>query len=518
MTTTLIPERTAVPMPRFTHESRVRTDRVAQRRTAVLAAAACSGVLAAALIPRGPTTGTEVVVLTAGLLMLGGLVGAVIGARWAALAGPAAHLAGYELARSTALRVDGPTLGRPRFDVTMGVLVFFATHVMYAAIAVAAMALGGILGVAATARRERPQRWPGRLGLGLRRGLTLLLAAGLGWLVAALAWPAAVPPVVDGAGRPVPGSVAALEKVRLGGVDQWISIRGSDASNPVLLHLSGGPGSSDVGWVRTFNQALEEHFTVVVWEQRGTGKSYPALDPTATFTLDRVVADGIELSDYLAGRFHQPKIYLTGNSWGSTLGVLMVQRRPDLYYAYAGTGQMVSQRETDRVLYRQLLDHAARTGDAALLDQLRSFGEPPYRDVLAYAKVMEYYDVLEPYQHSPAFERAGGLSGFFPGEYSLLDTWNEVRGFADMGGLLYPQLQGIDFRVDVPRLAVPVYFMQGRHELTARSRLADEWIQRLEAPIKRLYWFESSGHNADAEEPARYNDLLINVVLPETHP
>jgi len=196
----------------------------------------------------------------------------------------------------------------------------------------------------------------------------------------------------------------------------------------------------------------------------------------------------------------------------------MVQRKPDLYHAYVGTGQMVSQRETDRMLYRQLLDHAARTGDTTLQDQLRSFGEPPYRDVLAYAKVMEYYDVLEPYQRSAEFDRARGLSGFFPGEYSLLDTWNEVRGFADMGGLLYPQLQGIDFRVDVPRLAVPVYFMQGRHELTARSRFADEWIQRLEAPMKRLYVFEGSGHNADAEEPARYNDLLIDVVLPETSP
>lgn len=250
-----------------------------------------------------------------------------------------------------------------------------------------------------------------------------------------------------------------------------------------LLHLSGGPGSSDVGWVRTFNQPLEDHFTVVVWEQRGVGKSYPALDPTGTFTLDRIVADGVDLSRWLVARFGQPKIYLTGNSWGSTLGVLMVQRDPGLFYAYAGTGQMVSQRATDGVLYQQLLAYADRSGNAGLRDRLRALG----------------------------------LSGFFPAEYSLLDTWNEVRGFADMGGLLYPQLQNLDFRVTVPRLEVPVYFMQGRHELTARSRFADEWIAQLQAPIKRVYVFADSGHNPEAEEPARFNELMISTVLAQTY-
>lgn len=507
----------ATATPSTYHSSLLWRHRLAIRRTAVLAAAAVSGIVVAASIPRGPTTGTEVATLMAGTLVLGYLVGAAVGTRWAALAAPALHLAGFELARATVFRVDGPTLGRPRFDVTMGVLVFLASHVMYAVVAALPMAVGALLGAAAV-RRGRPRSRLGRVGLVVRRAFTALLAIGLSWLALALIRPAAVAEVLDADGRPVPGSVASLEKVRLGGVDQWVSIRGRDATNPVLLHLSGGPGSSDVGWVRTFNRALEDHYTVVVWEQRGVGKSYPALDPTSAFTLHRVVSDGIELSQWLGHRFGQPKIYLTGNSWGSTLGVLMVQRRPDLYHAYAGTGQMVSQRETDRALYRQLVEYADRTGDTALHEQLRSFGEPPYRDVFAYAKVMEYYDVIEPYQHSAEFEQARGISGFFPDEYSLLDTWNELRGFADMGGLLYPQLQGIDFRVTVPRLEVPVYFMQGRHELTARSTLADQWIGQLQAPIKRSYVFENSGHNADAEESTRYNDLMINVVLPETRP
>jgi pimeloyl-ACP methyl ester carboxylesterase len=475
------------------------------RRAGPIAAwtvAALSGAAAAAWIPRGPATRAEVAVLLAGAALVGLLAGTRIRSRWALLGVPLAHLLVYEVLRATVFRLDGATFARPRFDVSLGVLVFLAVHVMYAVVAIVPM-IGGLLAGRAWQRARTP-------GLPYRAGLAAALvvalaAAGIGVLL-----------LRPGGVAPVAGGVAEMARVRLGGTDQWVSLRGRDAGNPVLLHLSGGPGSSDVGWVRTFNAPLEEHFTVAVWEQRGVGKSYPAVDPAADLTLDRMVADGIELSAWLARRFGQEKIYLTGNSWGSTLGVLMAQRRPELFRAYAGTGQMVSQRETDRILYRQLLAHADRIGDRALHARLTALGPPPYRDVLGYALVMEYYDALEPYEHVPAYDRVRGLTGFFPGEYSLLHTWNELRGFADMGGLLYPRLQHVDLRADVPRLEVPVYFMQGRHELTARSALADEWIAGLSAPVKRVYLFERSGHNPDAEEPARFNELMVRTVLAET--
>jgi len=459
---------------------------------------ALSGVVSAAVVPRGPVTGTQVIVLLTGATLVGALVGWCVRSRWAILAAPALHVAMWELARATVFRLDGPTFGRPRFDVALGVFLFVAVHLMYVLVAALPMLLGVIGG---RAWRRRPAR-----AAGIWSAVVVLAVGALG----------------DTLVRPefihsVPGGVATMTKVRLGGVGQWVSMRGDSAANPVLLHLSGGPGSSDVGWVRTFNQPLEKHFTVVVWEQRGAGKSYPALDPTDDLTLDRLGSDGIELATWLGRRFDEPKIYLTGNSWGSTLGVLMAQRRPDLFHAFVGTGQMVSQRETDLRLYRQLTSYAVRMGDEGLRQRLAALGEPPYRDVLGYALVMEYYEAIEPYRHVPAFDAARGLSGFFPDEYSLLDTWNELRGFADMGGLLYPKIQGVDFRRDVPRLEVPVYFMQGAHELTARSDLAREWIAQLQAPVKRVYEFTNSGHNADAEEPGRYNDLLVTTVLAETY-
>jgi proline iminopeptidase len=155
------------------------------------------------------------------------------------------------------------------------------------------------------------------------------------------------PPIVGADGQPLPGSIATMEHVKLGGVDQWLVIRGNSVQNPVLLFLSGGPGGSELGRMRRFNQPLEERFVVAVWEQRGCGKSYDAINPKSALTVDQYVADVIELSDMLRARFHADNIYLMGHSWGSILGVRAVQQRPDLFYAYIGTGQMVNVRETD---------------------------------------------------------------------------------------------------------------------------------------------------------------------------
>jgi proline iminopeptidase len=131
-------------------------------------------------------------------------------------------------------------------------------------------------------------------------------------------------------------------------------IRGRSTSLPVLLHLAGGPGGTDIGAMR-LDTGLEQHFVVATWDQRGTGKSYPAFDPAATLTLEQVVADTIEVTEYLAARFGVERIYIAGQSWGTIPATLAVQRRPELYHAFIGTGQMVDIRETDRLFYEDTL-------------------------------------------------------------------------------------------------------------------------------------------------------------------
>ncbi|NDJ20075.1 alpha/beta fold hydrolase [Nostoc sp. B(2019)] len=283
------------------------------------------------------------------------------------------------------------------------------------------------------------------------------------------------PMILDASGKALAGSIARLEKVRLGGHEQWIMLRGYSTDKPVLLYLSGGPGQSDLPFVRVLLDDLTQNFVVVGWDQRGTGKSYSALDPTETLTLDQAVSDTIALTNYLRQRFDEKKIYLLGESWGSTFGVLAVQSQPELYYAWIGSGQMVSQRETDRRLYQDVLTLAAVTGDASLSAKMRAYGEPPYKDMpYANAFVLGQYDRLsKPYRPPQSYIKRGteanlGPWGMFDSEYNLVEKVNVLRGLIDMFSVMYPQLQAIDFRQTVKQLEVPVYMLDGAAELPAR--------------------------------------------------
>ena len=163
----------------------------------------------------------------------------------------------------------------------------------------------------------------------------------------------------------------------IGGLDQSIMIRGASIDSPVLLFLEGGPGGTAVGSMRIAGEPLEESFVVATWDQRGTGRSASALEDAETITLEQSIRDTIEVTEYLRARFDERRIYLVGSSWGSTLGVLAAQRRPDLFAAYVGTGQMVNQAETDRRMYAESVAYAEREGKVAFAEQLARSRPPP---------------------------------------------------------------------------------------------------------------------------------------------
>jgi proline iminopeptidase len=472
-------------------------------------------------MPRGPATSAQALAVLALGLAVGFTAGLVLRSRWALLLAPATHMAAIELAR---LPVAGPTVDAIRLDTAFGVLAFLLGRGFHGLVGLLPILLGASLG-AAVARRRAGQPLPARrLGALLRRGVAALTTLGLVALAALIALPATTPPVLGSDGRPVPGSIAELTTVRLGGKEQAILIRAQSQDSPVLLYLSGGPGQSDLGWSRVYFSELTRDFVVVGWDQRGAGKSYAALDPTDTWTLEQAVSDTVELTNLLRARFGEAKIYLMGESWGTVLGVLAVQRHPELYHAWIGSGQMVSPHETDRRIYHDLLAYADQTGDPALRAQMEAYGEPPYADLYAYGVVMGHYDALyRPYTPPLAYLERGEAAGMGPlrnmaDEYTLVEKVNVVRGLLDMFSVLYPQLAGVDFRRDVPRLAVPVYVLDGEAELAARRDLMLEWYTQLEAPIKRRYGFPDAAHAVAFEEFEALERILSEVVLPETYP
>ncbi len=213
------------------------------------------------------------------------------------------------------------------------------------------------------------------------------------------------------------------------------------------------------------------HFTVVTWDQRGAGTSYDELDPTATVTLDGYVADTIAVTNYLRDRFGQDDIYLLGQSWGTTLGVLAVQEQPELYRAFIGTGQMVSQRATDRIFYEDTLAWAARTGRDDLADRARRMpARRPTRRCSRYETALSHEQDVYPYDHSGNSEGAGQMSeNLLVEEYALIDQVHVLGAFMDTFAALYPQLQEIDFRTSATDFAVPMFFVQGAHEARGRA-------------------------------------------------
>ena len=437
-------------------------------------------------IPRGPLTTVQVVAGMALGLVVGAVVGRVLRTRWAMLVAPVVFAVVFELTR---IGTDGPTVDAPAVS-TYGILALVVGRGFHGLVALTPMVLGAALGAGAARRRAAAAAGePGNRtgGQYVRGAVAAVTGVALIVLAALVARPATTDPIVDESGDEVAGSIAELTTVEAGGKELGLMIRGTSTDNPVVLFLAGGPGGSERGAMRNHLEALEDTFTVVTFDQRGTGTSYPALDPTDTLTLDGQVDDTIEVTDHLRDRFGQETIYLLGQSWGSTLGVLAVQEAPERYGAFIGTGQMVSQLDTDRIFYEDALAWAEATGNTALADQLRDIGPPPYSEMLDYETALSYEHEVYPYDHSPNAEGAGGFSeNFLVPEYTLTDQVHLLGAFMDTFAALYPQLQDIDFRETATSFQVPMFFVQGAHEADGRAEPFDEWYPMIDAPTKDL--------------------------------
>ena len=487
---------------------------------AAIGAPALAGLLVALTMPRGPVDAAQALAVMVTGLVVGLVAGLGLRSPWAMVLAPVVYGVVFELGRSG---VSGPLVDAPTFQTTFGVLALILGRGVHALLAFLPMIAGAIYG-RALGQRLLPSPGsagaPGAVGY-VVAGLLTLATVGLAVLILL---PARTPPLTGSDGEPLPGSIATLEKVRLGGHDQWISIRGQSTDNPVLLYLSGGPGQSDLPFSRVLFEDLTEDLIVVGWDQRGTGKSYPALDPVSTLTLDRAIEDTAELSRYLIDRFDEERIYLLGESYGTFLGVLTLQRYPELYHGYVASGQMVDPLETTRRLHQDVLAYAAETGDEELAAQMQAFGEPPYQNSMANAYVMGYYEALAtPYTPPRAYLEKGRAAGIGPWgvlaqEYRFMEKLGVLRGLMDLFDVMWPQMLDVDFRQDVTRLEVPVYVLDAEHELVARRDLALVWFELLEAPQKRIYAIENAGHSVAFEHFEELHRILREDVLPETYP
>lgn len=347
-----------------------------------------------------------------------------------------------------------------------------------------------------------------------RRGVRLLAVGGIAVMAVAAVVAsqvlAATPPIRGADGRALPDSIASLERVSLNGSEQWITIRGHDKANPVLLNLGmGGPGGGGFA-TRSLFQPLEEHYTVVSWDEPGSGKSYDAV-PFDQLTRDRFVADATALTNLLRKRFGQDRIYLYGVSWSSILGIWLVQEHPELFHAFVSSGQMVNTTENDRLGYELALQHLDRQNDRRA-EKLRRNGPPPYQGDDVVFRYLDYLDVLNDIMGAPRYAVVVPLVPFLAPEYGLVDKVNHTRGLIDSFNAVYPQLEDLDFAEQATRLEVPVYFFVGRRDVNAMASLVEEYHAVLSAPHKELIWLEG-GHGLDGGSQAQFVDVMVTRVL-----
>ena len=307
-----------------------------------------------------------------------------------------------------------------------------------------------------------------------------------------------------------PGGIEALEPIELGGVRQWLLIRGEDRHNPVLLWLHGGPGTTTMPFAHRYDTELVRHFVVVHWDQRGAGKSWTKDLGPGQLTTERYLADTLQLVRYLRTRFGVEKIYLLGHSWGGTLAVLAAARHPELFHALICVGPSISLPEGQAFGYRNLLARAHAEGNRKALAALERIGPPPWD-----ARRLAVYTRWETHYHG--FFRRVTLRSLasvmlLSPAYSLGDAWRWVRGAEVSAAAMVGELNRIDLVREVPRLDVPVYVFVGRYDLATPGPLAERYLKILQAPRKSLTWFEHSAHFPMWEEPGKFNREMLRVL------
>src|ERR1700761_8726561 len=280
--------------------------------------------------------------------------------------------------------------------------------------------------------------------------------------------------------RVAAGGISELKAIEINGIKQWISIRGNDPRNPILLFLHGGPGSPMMAESWTFQKPWEDFFTVVQWDQRGAGKTFGEagrkIDPS--MTVDQIQADAEALIEWLLHTYNKPKIFLLGHSWGSILGVKVAQHHPELLFAYIGVGQVVGARQNESVGYQQTLEKARAVKNWQAIKELESIapypatsGETPLASLVTERK----WDIALGGMLYGRESDNEALRWSASPDYSERDVESAELGEEASVGVLWPQLAGLDFS-NVSRFDCPVFLFAGADDRTTPQTLAREFF------------------------------------------
>jgi pimeloyl-ACP methyl ester carboxylesterase len=323
-------------------------------------------------------------------------------------------------------------------------------------------------------------------------------------------------PFVDENGRALAGSISEKIRVKINGVEQGMFIKSKDTAHPVLLYLHGG--MPDYFLTRKYPTGLEDFFTVVWWEQRGSGISCSAEIPPETISLEQMISDTKEVTNYLRKRFGREKIFIMGHSGGTFIGIQVAAQAPELYYAYIGMAQMSYQLKSEILAYEYMLRQFKETCNTKMIRKLEA---APVTSTKGTPHA--YLAFRDQAMHSLGIGTTHDMHSVITGiflpsltsrEYTLVEKVNMWRGKARSGvSPLWGKMLTTDLSEQVPKLEIPVYFFQGIYDYTVSYILAKEYFEKLQAPVKGFYTFKQSAHSPLFEEPEKVHHIMQTDIL-----
>ena len=308
--------------------------------------------------------------------------------------------------------------------------------------------------------------------------------------------------------------------IEIGGIQQWITIRGRDRDNPILLVIHGGPAAPDLPNRYLYEPAWADYFTVVQWDQRGAGRTFELNDPgkvAATITKERMISDAQEVVAYLRSTYGRQKIFVLGHSWGSLVGMSLAARKPEWLYAYIGVGQIIDMHAGERISYEWTLDQARKAGNEQATEELTAIapypeadGSMPLDKLGTERKWSIFFGGL--IHGRKSYDTLENTERISP-DYSETDFKAIDQGSAFTLPKLLPDLMSADF-TNLKKLDCPVLMFAGRYDYTVPSVLVKRWFDQVQAPSKHFVWFEQSAHMVYEEEPGRFLVHLVQDALP----
>jgi proline iminopeptidase len=297
--------------------------------------------------------------------------------------------------------------------------------------------------------------------------------------------------------------------VDLGGTKQYVEITGESEENPILLFVHGGPGWPQTPFLRYFNADLTKKITLVSWDQRGCGLSYLKDSNASNITLIQIIDDAHQLTQYLQKRFQKSKIYLAGFSWGSVVGMKLVQEYPDDYKAYLSISQVININESITLSRKWIKDKAKQASDTATL---RTIHQLEVHDTSVCKRPLDCFikqhELLTKYNGAIYLKKSQDEIDKAMAAYEDYKKYDWMAGFVNSAYKLEPDIFDNDV-AQIKEIKIPVYFFVGRHDWNLVSTITVDYYQKLKCPAKEIIWFENSGHEPLEEEANLFNKRVL---------